>query len=186
MVSGKWTALIKHFSSSIIFRFTKACPSPIHTDIDTPMGGCCHARFCESHWEQFRVNSLAQGHNNRLGWIWTLQSLDNLFYLLTGSRKTQNYPRLTQAEKQRPKLAAIKVHPSANVLDETLKAERFQKSVIFWRNMSKWVIKKTAMAHICHFYFSVKRSDTCCCPLRHYIKRRDDTGLTRSREREII
>ena len=31
---------------------------PIHT----PVGGCCHARCCQAHWRQVRVQCLAQGH----------------------------------------------------------------------------------------------------------------------------
>lgn len=48
-----------------------ALPRPlIHpfTQIHTAMAGCCHTRCYEPHWDQVRVERLAQQQNNRLGW----------------------------------------------------------------------------------------------------------------------
>lgn len=55
----------------------------MHTHVHTPMGGCCCAGRCQPHWEQLRVQRLAQGHRSMrtlgAGIHWTIRQTFELY-----------------------------------------------------------------------------------------------------------
>lgn len=57
-----WTGL--HYESTFCTSASQGLSTGLSIAQSYTSGGCCHARRCQPHWEQFRVRCLVQGHHD--------------------------------------------------------------------------------------------------------------------------